>query len=101
VVLAVAAGFIVQGNFSNLTSGLLAVAQPRLIGVTVAVYSCIGFAGGFVGTLLFGITLDFFGGTARLAAWVMAFGTCAVACLAGSAASIFLSHDLVRERPVQ
>ena len=100
VVLAVAAGFIVQGNFSNLTSGLLAVAEPRLLGVTVAVYSCIGFAGGFVGTLLFGITLDFFGGTARLAAWVTAFGTCAVACLAGGAASMFLSRDLVRERAV-
>jgi predicted MFS family arabinose efflux permease len=101
VVLAVAAGFIVQGNFSNLTSGLLAVAEPRLMGATVAVYSCIGFAGGFVGTLLFGLTLDFFGGAARLAAWVLAFGTCAVACLAGGIASLFLSRDLVRERVVQ
>ncbi|HTI83674.1 MAG TPA: MFS transporter [Acetobacteraceae bacterium] len=101
VVLAIAAGFLVQGNFSNLTSGLLAVAEPRLMGITVAVYSCIGFAGGFVGTLLFGMTLDFFGGTTQLAAWVLAFGTCAVACLAGSAASTFLSRDLVRERAVQ
>ncbi|HLY87850.1 MAG TPA: MFS transporter [Acetobacteraceae bacterium] len=101
VVLAIAAGFIVQGNFSNLTSGLLAIAEPRLIGVTVAVYSCIGFAGGFVGTLLFGITLDFFGGTSRPAAWVLAFGTCAAACLAGSAASIFMPRYLVRERAVQ
>ena len=101
VVLAVAAGFIVQGNFSNLTSGLLAVAEPRLMGATVAVYSCIGFAGGFVGTLLFGLTLDFFGGAARLAAWVLAFGTCAVACLAGGVASLFLSRDLVREGVVQ
>ena len=46
VALAMAAGFVVQGNFSNLTSGLLAVAEPRLRGTTVAVYSCIGFAGG-------------------------------------------------------
>jgi predicted MFS family arabinose efflux permease len=30
VALAMAAGFVVQGNFSNLTSGLLAVAEPRL-----------------------------------------------------------------------
>jgi hypothetical protein len=77
------------------------VAEPRLKGAIVAVYSCIGFGGGFVGTLLFGMTLDFFGGTARLAAWVMAFGTCAVACLAGSIASLFLSRDLVRERAAQ
>ncbi len=49
--LAMAAGFIVQGNFSNLTSGVLAVAEPQQRGAIVAVYSFIGFAGGFVGTL--------------------------------------------------
>ena len=35
VALAMAAGFVVQGNFSNLTSGLLAVADPRLRGATL------------------------------------------------------------------
>ena len=99
--LAMAAGFIVQGNFSNLTSGVLAVAEPQLRGAIVAVYSCIGFAGGFVGTLLFGLALDWFGGTARLTAWVLAFSICAVACLFGSIASIFLSRDLGQERSVQ
>ena len=101
VALAMAAGFIVQGNFSNLTSGLLAVAEPQLRGTIVAVYSCIGFAGGFIGTLLFGLALDWFGGTARLAAWVVAFGICAVACLVGGIASMFLSRDLGREHTVQ
>ncbi len=101
VVLAMATGFIVQGNFSNLTSGVLAIAEPQLRGATVAVYSCIGFAGGFVGTLLFGVALDWFGGTARLAAWVLAFGICAVACLVGGIASMFLSRDLARARAVQ
>ena len=33
--LSVVAGFIVQGNFSNLTSGVLAVAAPRYRGATV------------------------------------------------------------------
>ena len=60
-----------------------------------------GFAGGFVGTLLFGLALDWFGGTARLTAWVLAFSICAVACLFGSIASIFLSRDLGQERSVQ
>jgi predicted MFS family arabinose efflux permease len=96
VVLALAAGFIVQGNFSNLTSGVLAVAEPQMRGATVAVYSCIGFAGGFLGTLLFGLMLDLFGGSGRLAAWVVAFGVCGVACLVGGIASLFLSRDLVR-----
>jgi len=98
VVLALVAGFVVQGNFSNLTSGVLAVGDPRHRGAIVAAYSCIGFAGGFVGTLLFGVALDRFGGTARLAAWAAAFGTCAVACLAGAVATALLSRDLGRGR---
>jgi predicted MFS family arabinose efflux permease len=94
--LALAAGFVAQGNFSNLTSGLLVVADPRRRGATVAVYSCIGFGAGFLGTLLFGVALDAFGGVARRAAWIVAFGTCGVACLAGGAATALLSRDLGR-----
>jgi hypothetical protein len=44
--LSVVAGFIVQGNFSNLTSGVLAIA-PRFRGATIGLYSCIGFGAGF------------------------------------------------------
>src|SRR5262249_44864134 len=83
VVLAMGAGFLVQGNFSNLTSGLLTVAEPRQRGTIVAVYSCLGFAGGFIGTLLFGLSLDWFGGATRQTAWVGAFGICSIACLVG------------------
>ena len=97
--LAVVAGFIVQGNFSNLTSGVLAVAAPRHRGATIGLYSCVGFGGGFLGTLLFGITLDQFGGTSQPAAWVLSFGTCGLACLAGAVATIFLSRDVWRRRP--
>jgi predicted MFS family arabinose efflux permease len=99
VFLAVVIGFIVQGNFSNLTSGVLAVAAPRHSGATIGLYSCIGFGGSFLGTLLFGVTLDQFGGTSRLAAWAVSFGSCGLACLAGAAATIFLSRDLWQRRP--
>ena len=94
--LSLIAGFVAQGNFSNLTSGLLVVAAPRYLGATVALYSCIGFAGGFVGTLLLGVALDLFGGTTRLAAWTLAFGSCGLACLAGSIATSLLSRDVGR-----
>ena len=97
--LAVVAGFIVQGNFSNLTSGVLAVAAPRHRGATIGLYSCVGFGGGFLGTLLFGITLDQFGGTSQPGAWILSFGTCGLACLAGAAATIFLSRDVWQRRP--
>jgi MFS family permease len=92
--LSVVVGFIVQGNFSNLTSGVLAVAAPRHRGATIGLYSCVGFGGGFLGTLLFGVTLDQFGGTSQLAAWILSFGTCGLACLAGTAATIFLSQNV-------
>ena len=96
--LSVVAGFIVQGNFSNLTSGMLAVAAPRYRGATIGLYSCIGFGAGFLGTLLFGITLDLFGGTSHIAAWILSFGTCGFACITGAAASIFLRRN-VWQRP--
>jgi predicted MFS family arabinose efflux permease len=92
--LSMVVGFIVQGNFSNLTSGVLAVAAPRHRGATIGAYSCIGFGAGFLGTLLFGITLDRFGGTSHPAAWITSFGTCGVACVIGAAASLFLRRDL-------
>ena len=94
--LSVFVGFIVQGNFSNLTSGVLAVAAPQYRGATIGLYSCIGFAAAFLGTLLFGVALDQFGGTSHLAAWILSFGTCGLACVTGGVATMFLSRDLWR-----
>src|ERR1700747_1960650 len=92
--LSVVAGFIVQGNFSNLTSGVLAVAAPRYRGATIGLYSCIGFAASFLGTLLFGVTLDQFGGTPQVIAWVLGFGAGGLACRIGAAANIFLPRNI-------
>jgi predicted MFS family arabinose efflux permease len=93
---ALAVGFIAQGNFSNLTSGLLAVAEPRYAGATMALYSCIGFGGGFLGTVLFGFTLDRFGGADQLGAWIASFAGSGVPCLIGAAAMLLLSRDFER-----
>jgi len=68
-------------------------------GATIGLYSCIGFGAGFLGTLLFGVTLDQFGGASQLIAWIVSFGTCGLACLAGAAATIFLSRDVWQRRP--
>ena len=92
--LSVVAGFIVQGNFSNLTSGVLAVAAPRYLGATIGLYTCFGFGASFLGTLLFGVTLDLFGGTSQLVAWAVSFGTSGLACLAGAAATVFLPRNI-------
>jgi predicted MFS family arabinose efflux permease len=98
LVLSLLTGFIVQGNFANLTSGVLIVADPDHRGATVALYSCVGFGGGFLGTLLFGITLDATGGAARLTAWAMAFASCGIGCFAGGVATCLLSRDVGRTR---
>jgi nitrate/nitrite transporter NarK len=97
--LALAAGFVVQGNFSNLTAGSLAVAPPAHVGATMGLYSCIGFGGGFLVTVGFGAALDQFGGTSNLIAWALSFASCGLVCLAGSAAIMFLSRDIGRVPP--
>lgn len=96
--LSLVAGFVVQGNFSNLTSGLLAAVSRQDMGATMALYSAIGFGGGFLGTLAFGIALDLAGGRIQLAGWVFAFTTCGLACLMGGIATTFLSRDVGHRR---
>lgn len=93
---ALAVGFIAQGNFLNLTSGLLAVATPQYAGMTMALYSCIGFGGGFVGTVFFGFTLDRFGGTDQLGARVVSFGISGIVCLLGAGGTALLPRYVER-----
>jgi MFS family permease len=95
-VAALAASVVAQGTFSNLTSGLLAVVVPRYAGVTMALYSCVGFGGGFLGNVLFGVTLDGFGGAVERRAWIMSFGTCGVAFIVGAGVTLFLSPHVER-----
>src|SRR6202521_2633611 len=83
----------------GLSTVIASVAAPRHRGATIGLYSCVGFGGGFLGTLLFGVTLDQFGGTSQIAAWTLSFGTCGLACLSGAAATIFLSRDAWQRRP--
>jgi|HubBroStandDraft_4_1064222.scaffolds.fasta_scaffold16544_2 predicted MFS family arabinose efflux permease len=96
VLAALTVGFIVQGNFSNLSSGLLAVVVPHYAGATMALFSCIGFGGGFFGAVLFGFMLESFGGASQLGAWVAGFGTSGAACLIGAAATALLSREVAQ-----
>jgi hypothetical protein len=60
LILSVVAGFIVQGNFSNLTSGGARRCRPAVPRGNDRTLFRIGFGAGFLGTLLFGVTLDQF-----------------------------------------
>jgi predicted MFS family arabinose efflux permease len=98
VSLSLVVGFIVQGNFANLTAGVLGVAARQHLGAMIAIYSCVGFGGGFIGNVIFGIALDELGGASQMTAWVLSFASCGLVCLAGAAATALLSRDIGRAR---
>jgi MFS family permease len=72
VVLLLVYGFIVWLDSSSLTAGAAGTADPARRGAQLAVHSTLGYAGGFVGPLMIGFTLDLAGGQSRMA-WGMAF----------------------------
>jgi MFS family permease len=72
VVLLLVYGFVVWLDSSSLTAGAAGTAEPSRRGATLAVHSTLGYAGGFVGPLMVGYTLDLAGGASR-GAWTAAF----------------------------
>lgn len=72
VILLLVYGFVVWLDSSSLTAGAAGTAEPTRRGATLAVHSTLGYAGGFVGPLLIGYTLDLAGGMSR-GAWGAAF----------------------------
>jgi predicted MFS family arabinose efflux permease len=72
VVLLLLYGFVVWLDSSSLTAGAAGTAEPSRRGATLAVHSTLGYAGGFVGPLMIGYTLDLAGGMSRTG-WSAAF----------------------------
>jgi predicted MFS family arabinose efflux permease len=66
---------------SSLTAGTAGTADPTRRGATLAVHSMLGYAGGFIGPLAIGWTLDLAGGMSPTA-WGAAFAMIAVLSLA-------------------
>lgn len=73
----------VMGDSAALTAGLVAAAPHGKRGAAMAVYSFLGFGGGFLGPLVFGLVLDGMGGKDNAAAWGFAFGSLGLACACG------------------
>ena len=89
VVLLIAYGMIVWLDSSSLTAGAAGNAEPARRGATLAVHSTLGYAGGFVGPLIVGWTLDLAGGASPFA-WAIAFLAVAAFMALGLAAFLFL-----------
>lgn len=73
----------VQLDSAALTAGTVAAAAAGRQGATMAAHSLAGFAGGFVGPLIIGWTLDLAGGGRSASSWGAAFAVIAVIGLAG------------------
>jgi MFS family permease len=89
---------LIWSDSSSLTAGSAGSAEPGRRGATLAVHSTLGYAGGFLGPLALGATLDLFGGPSVLG-WGIAFGHVTVALLIGALAFVWLRPaDLAGDR---
>ena len=91
---------LIWSDSSSLTAGSAGSAEPGRRGATLAVHSTLGYAGGFVGPLALGATLDLLGGASVLG-WGLAFGHVTLVLIAGAIAFVALRPaDLAGDRPV-
>jgi MFS family permease len=97
-VLVLVYAMLIWSDSSSLTAGSAGSAEPGRRGATLAVHSTLGYAGGFLGPLALGATLDLFGSTSVLG-WGVAFGHVTVALLLGTLAFVWLRPaDLAGDR---
>ena len=87
--LLIAYGMVVWLDSSSVTAGAAGNADPARRGATLAVHSTLGYAGGFVGPLVVGWTLDLAGGMSPMA-WGLAFLIVGVLMLAALAVFLLL-----------
>ena len=89
---------LIWSDSSSLTAGSAGSAEPGQRGATLDVHSTLGYAGGFLGPLALGATLDLLGGASVLG-WGVAFGHVTVAVLLGALAFVWLRPaDLAGDR---
>lgn len=89
---------LIWSDSSSLTAGSAGSAAPGQRGATLAVHSTLGYAGGFLGPLVLGATLDLLGGASALG-WGVAFGHVTVALLLGALVFVWLRPaDLAGDR---
>lgn len=82
VALVIVYGIVIWLDSASLTAGTTTTADPARRGATLALHSMLGYAGGFVGPLAMGWTLDLAGGMTPTA-WAVAFGSVALVGLLG------------------
>ena len=75
---------LVMAESATLTAGMVAAAPADLRGAAMGLYSLIGFAGGMLGPIVFGVALDAGGGAGSAAAWPIAYAAIGAGCIVAS-----------------
>ena len=83
VALGVAYGLTTTAESATVTAGAVMSATPETRGALMALHSFIGFGGGFMGPVIFGLALDLAGGRETGAGWQAAFITAGAAAALG------------------
>jgi MFS family permease len=82
IALAALYSLFVSADSSAITTGAVRAAPANGRGAVMAVHSCLGFMGAFLGPLAFGVVLDIVGDD-RLLGWGLAFGALGLGVLSG------------------
>ena len=72
---------LVMAESATLTAGLVAAAPAELRGAAMGLYSLVGFAGGMLGPMVYGVALDAAGGAGRHGAWIAGYAAIGMGCL--------------------
>lgn len=72
---------LVMAESATLTAGLVGAAPAELRGAAMGLYSLIGFGGGMLGPVIFGMALDAAGGAGAPLAWVAGYAAIGAGCL--------------------
>lgn len=75
---------LVMAESATLTAGMVAAAPDDLRGAAMGLYSLVGFAGGMLGPVVFGVALDAGGGAHGAPAWPIAYGAIGAGCIVAS-----------------
>lgn len=79
---------------ASVTAGTITSAEPQHHGATMAAHSFIGFGGGFIAPVLFGVVLDIAGGPASHIAWGLSFAVISSLTLLGPLAIWWFNRPL-------
>ena len=75
---------LVMAESATLTAGMVAAAPADLRGAAMGLYSLVGFAGGMLGPVVFGVALDAAGGGGAAPAWPIAYAAIGAGCVLAS-----------------